>query len=431
VKIKVSRKWWLSLGVTVALLALVWAVSSALAQTPGGDSLASPAALYSQTWTFTYQGRLSENGTPANGTYDFATSVYTHPTTSGSLVATCIDVGPGLGNYQVNDGLFTFHLLCNGDNSTVFTGGDRWLEVQVARHGTGITTTLARQPIAPAPYAFSLFPGAVISGTATGNGLGGAILNISNGSSTYPGLFVQSNSGTGVAGLQAGYSPSDTGLWRPGGFFGGQNGVIGISKASSGYGVYGQNQATSGDYSIGIYGESSSSTGWAGYFWNGVGNGVYISAASGKTGLTVANGTKNAVVRTDEGSRLLYSEESTEVWFADYGFGQLEDGVAVVVIDELFAQTVNLEEPYHVFVQVYGDADVYVSGRTPTRFEVRLRDGDPDVEFSYRIVAKRLGYEDDRLEPAPWADSDPNLYPEGRGALDAQGGAVQPLGGSQ
>jgi hypothetical protein len=139
---------------------------------------------------------------------------------------------------------------------------------------------------------------------------------------------------------------------------------------------------------------------------------VYISGASGKVGLSVAGGSKNAVVRTDEGSRLLYSEESSEVWFSDYGFGQLQDGKAVVAIDPLFAQTVNLAEPYHVFVQVYGDAEVYVSARMPQSFEVRLRDGDPGVQFSFRLVAKRLGFEDQRLAPAPWADNDPNLYPE-------------------
>jgi len=42
---------------------------------------------------------------------------------------------------------------------------------------------------------------------------------------------------------------------------------------------------------------------------------------------------------------------------------------------------------------------------------VRLRAGDPGVEFSYRLVAARRGYEDKRLEPAAWADDDPNLYP--------------------
>jgi hypothetical protein len=132
----------------------------------------------------------------------------------------------------------------------------------------------------------------------------------------------------------------------------------------------------------------------------------------GKVGLSVAGGSKNAVVRTADGSRLLYSEESSEVWFSDYGFGQLEDGVAVVPIDPVFAQTVNLAEPYHVFVQVYGVAEVYVTNRTPTQFEVQLLAGDAAAEFSYRLVAKRLGYEDARLERAPWADNDPNLYPE-------------------
>jgi hypothetical protein len=36
---------------------------------------------------------------------------------------------------------------------------------------------------------------------------------------------------------------------------------------------------------------------------------------------------------------------------------------------------------------------------------VALKDGDPNAEFSYRVVAKRLGFEEKRLEPAPWADT--------------------------
>ena len=144
----------------------------------------------------------------------------------------------------------------------------------------------------------------------------------------------------------------------------------------------------------------------------------------------MAGGAKSAVVATHEGSRRLYSMESTEVWFSDYGFGQLEDGAAAIAIDPLFAQTVNLQEPYSVFVQVYGDAEVYVSGRTPTQFEVHLRDGDAGVEFSYHVMAKRLGYEEDRLESAPWADGDPNLYPEMQGEPNAEQGGGQTGGAS-
>jgi hypothetical protein len=188
-----------------------------------------------------------------------------------------------------------------------------------------------------------------------------------------------------------------------------------------GTGVLGWAHAISGT-NRGVWGSTLSPDGWAGYFDTLDGNGVYISVPSEKAGLNVASGTKNAVVRTNDGSRLLSTEESTEVWFTDYGFGKLQNGAAVVAIDPVFGQTVNLNEPYHVFVESYGNASLYVTNRTPTSFEVRLHDGDPNVEFSYRIVAKRLGYEAQRLERAPWADNDPNLYPEKRATWQVQGG---------
>ena len=144
---------------------------------------------------------------------------------------------------------------------------------------------------------------------------------------------------------------------------------------------------------------------WAGMFLapNG-GNGVYIATQAGKAGLQVYGGTKNAVVATPRGARELYSEEATEVWFTDYGFGKLEHGRARVLLDPSYAQTINPDEPYHVFVQPYGSAELYVTERTPLGFVVALKDGDADAEFSYRIVAKRLGFEGKRLDAAPWAD---------------------------
>jgi hypothetical protein len=41
--------------------------------------------------------------------------------------------------------------------------------------------------------------------------------------------------------------------------------------------------------------------------------------------------------------------------------------------DSHFAETVNLHKPYHVFVQTYGNATVYMSQRTPSIFEVSRR----------------------------------------------------------
>jgi hypothetical protein len=143
--------------------------------------------------------------------------------------------------------------------------------------------------------------------------------------------------------------------------------------------------------------------GWAGYFF-GTDRGVYIQTNAGKTGLQVVGGTKNAVVPTTTGARDLYSEESSEVWFTDYGFGRLQQGRARILIDPQFAQTVSLDQPYHVFIQAYGDAELYVQQRTNLGFVVVARAGDPNAEFGYRLVAKRAGFEHDRLERAPWAD---------------------------
>jgi hypothetical protein len=142
---------------------------------------------------------------------------------------------------------------------------------------------------------------------------------------------------------------------------------------------------------------------------NSAGNGVRISTVAGTVGLQVVGGTKNAVVGTSTGARALHAEEATEVWFTDYGFGRLVRGRAVVSIDPTFRETVRLDQPYHVFLQPYGPADLYVVRRSTGTFEVRSHSGSEDIEFSYRIVGKRRGFEQHRLDRAPWADTDPNL----------------------
>jgi hypothetical protein len=148
----------------------------------------------------------------------------------------------------------------------------------------------------------------------------------------------------------------------------------------------------------------NSGTGFAAKFFGyGSSKGVYIETQGG-AGLQVVGGSKNAVVHTPAGAKALYTEESTEVWFTDYGFGKLANGRARVLLDPSFAQTINPDEPYHVFLQARGRAELYVGETTPLGFEVALKDGDPSAGFSYRIVAKRLGFESKRLEAAPWAD---------------------------
>jgi len=385
--------------------------------------------------TIPYPGRLADAaGQPApDGAYDFTFTLYAAET-GGALLWSETQAG-----VPVQGGTFNVSL---GSGQPIplaaLTGSDLWLEVAVRGPGEAAFTALApRQRVSAAvpapdsPSAGLACPhdhlGEVwnanigwsnaalrINNSANGPALWGYNTGGGNGlrgeSTTSLGVYGWSNSSSGVAGRSAG-----------------GNGVEGYSSTTGKAGVYGKNEASSagsaygvmgetssGDgsaagvygyapngYAIGVYGYTMSSNGWAGMFGSPNGNGVKISVGTGKTGLTVLSGTKSATVQTDKGNRLLYSEESTQVWFSDYGFGTLQNGVAIILIDPLFAQTVNLQEPYHVFLQAYGDAELYVTDRTPTQFQVRLRAGEPNAEFSYRIVAKRLGYEEHRLEPAP------------------------------
>jgi hypothetical protein len=116
----------------------------------------------------------------------------------------------------------------------------------------------------------------------------------------------------------------------------------------------------------------------------------------------VVFGTKYAVVPTSQGERLTASIESPEVWFEDFGSARLEGGRAVLPIDPLFAETVNTGVAYHVFLTPLGDTPgLYVAGKSASSFEVRETGGGRgDVAFDYRIVAKRKGYEEQRLAPA-------------------------------
>lgn len=198
--------------------------------------------------------------------------------------------------------------------------------------------------------------------------------------------------------------------------------AAGIFSVNEGAGPGGSFQITNSNNTSDALVSETFGSGFAGSFYGSGNNskGVYVSAASGQPGLQVAQGTKNAVVATSQGARALYTEEASEVWFAEYGFGRLQNGQARVAIDPLFSETVNLSGSYHVFVQAYGNAELYVSQRTTTAFTVLLREGDASVEFSYRLVAKRRGYESFRLQHAPWADDDPNLYPEKRAAWEAK-----------
>jgi hypothetical protein len=73
--------------------------------------------------------------------------------------------------------------------------------------------------------------------------------------------------------------------------------------------------------------------------------------------------------------------------------------VAVITIDSAFAETVSTTADYHVFLTPNGDSKgLYVVAKTATSFEVRESGGGAaSIAFDYRIVARRRGFESQRL----------------------------------
>lgn len=108
--------------------------------------LGSVTVALAQGTAFTYQGKLTEGGQPANGIHDFRFAVY-DAASGGSAVA-----GPITNSaVGVTNGLFTTTLDFGPD---VFTGDARWLEIGVRTNGAGLFTVLSpHQPLTPSPYA--------------------------------------------------------------------------------------------------------------------------------------------------------------------------------------------------------------------------------------------------------------------------------------
>jgi hypothetical protein len=113
-------------------------------------------------------------------------------------------------------------------------------------------------------------------------------------------------------------------------------------------------------------------------------------------------GPMKSLVAAGGGSRTVetYATQSAESWMEDYGTGAMEHGVGVVQIDPVFAETVTADTSYHVFLTPLGDSPghLYVVKSGPTSFEVRESGGGTSsIGFDYKIVAKRRGYEAQRL----------------------------------
>lgn len=108
-------------------------------------------------------------------------------------------------------------------------------------------------------------------------------------------------------------------------------------------------------------------------------------------------GTKNRIVKTENYSeRLQYCYETPTPMFGDVGEGAIDKtGKCYVWLDDVFAETIDSDCQYQVFLQPYGAGNAYVSERLPSYFAVC---GTPGLAFGWEIKAVQKNYNMIRLE---------------------------------
>jgi hypothetical protein len=198
----------------------------------------------------------------------------------------------------------------------------------------------------------------------------------------------------------------------------GSAGVSGVSTNS------GQNEiGVLGDYAL--WGASLFGLAWASSYADmpttrdfgvfatcnfGTGTAVYardMNGAAGSyafygTGKFAVTGAKAASVPTTKGNQLLYCTESPEIWFEDLGGGKLINGTTHIALDEMYLETVfiDAEHAFRVFLQEEGESNglIVIKDADSKGFTVKEKNGGTsNIEFSYRIMAKRRFYQDQRF----------------------------------
>ena len=277
---------------------------------------------------FTYQGKLTDGGAPANGTYDFVFKLY-NALSGGALVGSTVTKN----DVTVTTGLFTVQL----DFGSVFDGTALYLEIGV-RPGasTGAYTALTpRQALTATPYALGLLPGARIN-TSSSGGFGLTVINAGTGDgiraysnsigNNYAAIWAENlASGTAVYASSAngygvyGSSPNNVGVW---GDTTNSIGVVGKATATTGNttGVWGE-MASSGTYARAVVGWATKTTGVNYGVWgeslSATGTGVYGQAHSGGC-ISGVNGTCRGVFGTSNSGNGVLGRTNTGVAvFAD------------------------------------------------------------------------------------------------------------------
>ena len=416
-----------------------------------------PQSLRAQGSVFTYQGRILDTGSPANGTnYDLMFSLF-NSVTNGSQIGSSVQ----LFGVTISNGLFTVPL---NFGQQPFNGSNLWMEIAVQKNGGGFLILTPRQQLTSSPYAIMANAAGNLVGALPSNGLSGvysSAVSFTNGGNTFTGTY--SGNGNGLTNLNASQLitgtvpaarlPTNVALLNAVETFtspvtfltsgvnsnaisgsnnatagsGGGSGIFGTTSQANGGGIVGKNLNASGtgviaigngtsgsslvagsglaaDGSVvGLYARAEGTTLPAAAIYAALGSlqPLYINYYDGSTQFKLNGLGTVATLVSDPSSkiRVMFAPEAPEVLFEDYGSGRLTGGKAHVALDPIFAANISVDQshPLRVFVQVEDDCKgVYVSNKTPAGFDVvELAGGASSAPFSWHVAANRADEEFD------------------------------------
>ena len=410
----------------------------------GGSATKFNTTFGGDAWSFFSSGSSATtlysscpNGTACWGVQGVGTGIGVYGTASNLAYSDTRGVqgigGSTAANGTSYGGYFSANNAASGGKSNGVYGSGSTTGVYATSSGNGVyaTSTGASGNAVVAKGSGSNFYG--VWADVGGNGYG--IVGSSSGGN---GVYGSSTGSTGAANVAGVYGYE--GLSALGSASATNSGVFGTCANCNG--VFG----TSANFT-GVRGSAtgSSANTYGGYFSSNKGTGIYVTTG-GITALRAVNpnkandhyaavfdgnvringsytatGTKSALVHTTGGDRLMYAEEATQNFFSDQGMATLSNGRAIVTLDSLFAETVNLSKPYMVIVTPlsFETTGLGVGNQTSRGFEVReLNHGKGNFRFSWRVTALRKGYETDRMNTAPTVPSGASALPTGPSSTD-------------
>jgi hypothetical protein len=352
---------------TVVMLTLIVCIAGVAKSAPMGTA-------------FTYQGRLADANSPAEGEYDIQFKLFDQEGGSNQFGNTITK-----DEVDVIDGYFTVQLDFVND-ANVFDGDARWIQIGV-REGKfedpNVFATLSpRQELTPAPYALYAassgvpvplelggsiaYPDSVIKGTNTGTGYG----VYGEGNNGVYGKDASSNNWGILGGSSYGVFGQDS-SGSTSGYLGGEDrGAVGMTDKDNGLGVYGYAGSPTGT-TYGIYGISSSTSGTAIFGWStatsGVTNGVY-----GRTDSTFGRAVFGMSTASSGLNFGVYGSTNSSSGYGGYflGRGYFSDNVGIGTTSPTEALDVNGTAKATAFVGdgsgltgiAAGDSDWTISG---------------------------------------------------------------------